>query len=221
MSTPVAQLLDLDVSVADVDTLEPNPWNPNVMDERTYNAARESLRMYGFIDPVTVRPHPDLPGRWQIIDGEHRWKAAQEEGMAQVSIASLGPVSDERAKRLTIIFNETRGEADSVKMGRLLVELEAEVGADNLSIALPYTDAELRHYKALADVDWDTYRRESELPPEVDVPADGQVLALVYSEADYERVGLFLQMMGAEYELDDASLIVLRVLEDAARRRNA
>ena len=44
------------VKIADC---EPNPWNPNKMDAFTYAKVIESLTTYGFIDPLTIRPHPN------------------------------------------------------------------------------------------------------------------------------------------------------------------
>lgn len=55
--------------------VQPNPWNPNKMNERQFAAELESIMHNGFLDPVTVREHA-MEG-YEIIDGEHRWKALQ------------------------------------------------------------------------------------------------------------------------------------------------
>lgn len=120
--------------------LHPNPWNPNVMDEPTYRAERESIRMYGFIDPVTVRPHPETDGEWQILDGEHRCKAARDEGHEEVDIVVLYGLDDAQAQKLTVILNETRGSADEAKLAQLLKRLEDEQGRDQMRLGLPYDD---------------------------------------------------------------------------------
>jgi ParB-like nuclease domain len=134
-----------------------NPWNPNKMDERTRQAARESIATYGFIDPVTVREHPEIDGHFQIIDGEHRWQEAQELGYDAIPVVVLG-VDDTTARKLTIVFNETRGEADSVLLGTLLKQLEAE-DAD-FRTALRYDDGELKHLLSLAEADWDDFNAQ-------------------------------------------------------------
>jgi len=54
----------------------PNPWNPNKMNERQFDAELESIMHNGFIDPVTVRENAANEGH-EIIDGEHRWRALQ------------------------------------------------------------------------------------------------------------------------------------------------
>lgn len=145
-----------DLRVVDRAVVHANPWNPNKMDERTQVATRESIATFGFIDPVTVREHPDIDGHYQIIDGEHRWIEAGELGYKQIPIIVLLDVDDVTAKKLTIVFNETRGEADSVLLGGLLANLKDELG-DGFMTALRYDDGELKHLLELADADWNRF----------------------------------------------------------------
>lgn len=56
----------LDARVVAIDTLEPNDWNVNAMNDDEYRAARESIRETGFVDPITVRAHPKKKTQWQI-----------------------------------------------------------------------------------------------------------------------------------------------------------
>lgn len=120
----------------------PNPWNPNKTSPRVEAAILESIRKYGFIDPITVRHHPTEPFCYQIIDGEHRLEAAQALALATVP-AIIVNLSDADAKRFTIIANETRGKADEVALGLLLEELEEELGSDAIK-GLPYYDQEFQ-----------------------------------------------------------------------------
>jgi len=135
-----------------VNRIHANPWNPNVQSSRVEQATRESIATFGFVDPVTVRPHPDMPGHFQIIDGEHRWRAAQDLQIATV-IAVVLDVGDAEAKKLTVILNETRGKADQVDLAVLLEDLREEMG-DDLGLGLPYSPRELDDLLALANEDW-------------------------------------------------------------------
>ena len=56
-----------------VDALEPNPWNPNVMDQTTRAKLSAYLRLRGLLQPLVVRPLPYAPGRYQLLGGYHRW----------------------------------------------------------------------------------------------------------------------------------------------------
>lgn len=120
----------------DVDLIKPNSWNPNSMDAFMFGKAVESLRTFGFVDPITCRSMN--PG-FEIIDGEHRWRAAQQEGIEVVPIFDLGDVSEEVAIQLTIVLNETRGQTDPRKLGALLKDLSSKMSKEKLLAALPYT----------------------------------------------------------------------------------
>lgn len=149
--------------------LHPNPWNPNKMDTRTYDAAVESIQTFGFVDPLTVRPHPDLDGEYQIIDGFHRWKATGDLKGHDVTVDVISlPIDEPAAKKLTIILNETRGEADPVLLGTLLKDLTDSFSEEELRKGLRYDDAELAHLLSLADVDWNAFEKKE---PEADPPA--------------------------------------------------
>ena len=59
-----------------VDLIDPNPNQPRrVFDEDSLMALADSIRARGVLQPVLVRPLPS--GRYELIAGERRWRAAQ------------------------------------------------------------------------------------------------------------------------------------------------
>lgn len=162
-------MAEMNIVMLPWDAVEPNPWNPNRMTERVLQAERESILAHGFIDPITVRPHPEGGERWQIVDGEHRYrtlKSLAEDGGVEADgdlvdlldrravPAIVLDLDDVQAKKLTIILNETRGRADAMLLTDLLRDIEMSIGRDDLALALPYNPAEL-----------DTLLTRGELPP--------------------------------------------------------
>lgn len=145
---------------AQVTQLHTNPWNPNEMTPRQYEAAIESITAYGFIDPITVRPHPDISGEYEIIDGEHRLRAAQHLGLTSVPIVVID-VTETEAKKLTIILNETRGRADTISLSQLLTDLRTGLEIADLITGLPYSTDELTELLSIGDFDWDQYDHEA------------------------------------------------------------
>lgn len=137
------------VKVADC---EPNPWNPNRMDGFTYSKVIDSLVQYGFVDPLTIRPHPDTTGHWQIIDGENRWKGAQDLGIEWAPAFNLGPIDDQQAMKLTIVLNELRGQYDPREMSSLLGTLLEAEDPIELAKSLPFTDVALQGMVGLDDL---------------------------------------------------------------------
>lgn len=149
-----------EASVIGITALRPNPWNPNVQSEFIFERERASIREFGFVDPVTVRVVPGQEG-YEIVDGEHRWRAAKAEGYAEIAVMNLGEIPDHVAKRLTVVLNETRGEPDSLKMSELIKSLLIE--DESLLAVLPYTDQELKRFIDIASFDLSTLETSSDL----------------------------------------------------------
>ena len=63
-----------------VDLIRPNPDQPRRrFDPESISALAESIAEAGVIQPLIVRPLPD--GRYELIAGERRWRAAREAGL--------------------------------------------------------------------------------------------------------------------------------------------
>ena len=120
MQEIIEELKQADAVIIPVEKLKPNPWNPNEMDETTWTALGQSIVKYGIhLQPLVVRA---VGEKFQIIDGEHRYKWACEMGITQVS-AIIVDVDDYNAKKLTQILNRTRGEDNPVQLKELLDSL--------------------------------------------------------------------------------------------------
>lgn len=147
----------LDARQVPTDSLKPNPWNPNKQSEFVFEKEKNSITQFGFVVPIIVRE--TAKGRYEIIDGEHRWRAAKELGMKQVPVNSLGKVPSATAKKLTIILNELRGQYDAVELSRLVKALVDETGLDELLRDLPFQPQELENIIAAATFDMDSLKR--------------------------------------------------------------
>ena len=66
-----------------VDRFVPNDWNPNKMTEQECDElCVEVRRSQTIAKPVIARPRSD--GKYEIVDGEHNWRAAKAEGLDEV-----------------------------------------------------------------------------------------------------------------------------------------
>lgn len=139
-----------------IDAIEPNPWNPNVQSGFKFQKELMSIREFGFIDPITVRSGREkgpLFQKPQIIDGEHRWKGARAVGLDKVHVLDVGRLSDDKAKVLTDVLNNLRGENDPMKW-TAMVQSVADSAPELLEL-LPYKKDELDTLLKAAQVDWD------------------------------------------------------------------
>jgi len=141
-----------------VDTLRlfPNRWNFNEQQTHVFKAVVESVKRYGNrLYPIIVR---EIGSRkYEIIDGEHRWKAARELGLKKVYIKNLGRIDDVVAEELTLLLNEDRGESDMLKLAELVEEAKAGFGEADVKGRYPFTDAELRDLELFSKINWEEF----------------------------------------------------------------
>jgi len=146
-----AQILG-DYKTVLLDTVKPNPWNYNTQDKATFTKLVESVRRNGFVQPPIVRT---LNGGYEIINGEHRFHAAQSLGMTKMPVIDLGTVDDLKAKQLSIILNELSGNPDQVRLAELLRDIHTQVPMSDLTTVMPYTERELTMLTEAVDFSFD------------------------------------------------------------------
>jgi hypothetical protein len=161
VATPSATTKQSTSSVSiPVDRIEANPWNPNKQSDFMFAKEQNSIREFGFIDPCTVREHPTRAGWYEMVDGEHRWKAAVLEGYTEIPCINLGKLSDTRAKALTDILNNLKGEQDPTMRAQLLKQILDD--DDRMRSVLPYGDDELHSLLEVNTFDWDSLGTKNE-----------------------------------------------------------
>lgn len=109
-----------------VELIGPNPHQPRRnFDEETLSALAESLEARGVLQPVLVRPLPG--GRYELIAGERRWRAARLAGLEQIP-AIVRHHDDAASIELAVIENMAREDLNPVEEARACVALVDELG---------------------------------------------------------------------------------------------
>ena len=97
----------------EVSRIRPNPRQPRqAFDDAGLDELARSLKTQGLLQPVVVRPLPD--GRFELIAGERRWRAAQRAGIHQIP-AVVRDVPDEKLLELALIENLQREELNAIE----------------------------------------------------------------------------------------------------------
>jgi ParB family chromosome partitioning protein len=91
-----------------------------------------SIRVQGLIQPIVVRPLPG--GRYEIIAGERRWRAAQMAGLAEVPVV-VRDVPDEAAMAMALIENIQREDLNVIEEAVAFSRLQEEFGLTHEKIA--------------------------------------------------------------------------------------
>ncbi len=117
-----------------VEFLRPNPRNPRrSFSEVELKELAESIRMRGVIQPVVVRPLPNVPGTYEIVAGERRWRAAQIAGHTEIPIVVLH-LDDKASLEYAILENVQRADLNAI---------EEASGYERLMNEFKYTQREL------------------------------------------------------------------------------
>jgi ParB family chromosome partitioning protein len=86
--------------------VDPSPNQPRLaMDQDSLDDLASSVREHGILQPILVRPAAG--GRYQIVAGERRWRAARMAGLEAVP-ALIEDLDDETALEISIIENLQR-----------------------------------------------------------------------------------------------------------------
>jgi ParB family chromosome partitioning protein len=67
----------------------------------------ESVQANGVIQPITLRPHPQQPGRYQLAAGHRRYVAAQRAGLADIP-AAIRVLTDHEFLEIQVLENLQR-----------------------------------------------------------------------------------------------------------------
>ncbi len=116
-----------------IDRLRPGKYQPRTrMDEASLDELAQSIREHGIMQPVLVRPVEG--GRFEIIAGERRWRAAQRAGLNEVP-ALIKAVPDQSALALALIENIQREDLNPLEQANGLQRLIDEFGLTHDAVA--------------------------------------------------------------------------------------
>jgi ParB family chromosome partitioning protein len=107
-----------------VDLLQPGKYQPRTrMDEAALKELADSIRMQGVMQPILVRPVGG--GRYEIIAGERRWRAARMAGLSDVP-ALVREVPDNAALAMALIENIQREDLNPLEEANGIERLVTE-----------------------------------------------------------------------------------------------
>jgi len=121
-----------------LDKFVAHPDNPNRMSRANFTKLVRNIKQTGRYEPLVVRPCPDQPGYFQIINGYHRWKALAQLGY-KTADTIVWDIDDEQADILLATLNRLSGSDVLDKKLKLLKRLNERWGARELAKLLPQT----------------------------------------------------------------------------------
>ncbi len=138
----------LGAAMVPLEQLRPHPLNANLMSDELREKLRAHIKRTGRYPFVVVRPHPEEPGSFQILDGHHRVEILKELGHAEAR-CDVWSVDDREAKLLLATLNRLEGQDVPVRRAQLIHELLGELSLGDLAGLLPETDRQLEELESL------------------------------------------------------------------------
>lgn len=143
-SSSPANVQSSSVSNIRIDSIEINPYQPRVdFDEEAIQQLAQSIKTYGLIQPVTVRPIKG--GKYQLISGERRLRACKLVGITEIP-AFVRTVDEINSLQMALVENIQRENLNAIEVAasyqRLInecnlsvEELSEKVGKERSTIA--------------------------------------------------------------------------------------
>jgi ParB family chromosome partitioning protein len=125
--SPEGSTRNLGVRHVPVSRIEANPDQPRItFDQSALDELTASIKEHGILQPVLVRPFGP-PGRYQLIAGERRWRAAKAAGLDSIP-AMIEEIDDDTALEIAIIENLQREDLSPLEEATMYDRMVKEHG---------------------------------------------------------------------------------------------
>ncbi len=130
---PAREQMSNGLKMLAISAISPLPGQPRThFDEGALNDLAESIRSRGVIQPIIVRPRDG--GRFQLVAGERRWRAAQRARLHEIP-ALVRNLDEREVMALALIENLQREDLNPVEEARAYRRLADEEGMTQAAIA--------------------------------------------------------------------------------------
>ena len=134
----------------DIGEIVPNDRQPRLGPKEDEELQRQIEANEGLFEPLLVEPHPDLPGKFRIIDGDRRWTNSMalaqrgKERYRQIPVEVTDrTLTDEERLRVWIYIHRQRKEWDTKEKEMVAYSLVDLVGRASAANILGITVREL------------------------------------------------------------------------------
>jgi len=110
------------VRLVSIESLSPNPDQPRkTFSQESLDELAESICRHGLLQPLLVQEQE--AGKYIIIAGERRYRAAQIAGLDQLPVIVLAPNGSDRHLELSLVENIQREDLDPIEEAQAYVKL--------------------------------------------------------------------------------------------------
>lgn len=137
-----------------IDDLLADPRNANECSSETLEKIQRNIQRTGLYPPLIVRPHPELAGKYVLVDGHHRKMVLAFLGYQQAE-CQIWDITDTEAQIALSTLNRLRGVDNPKKRAELLNALTETFGVEELALLIPESSAEIQDMLHLLNFDFE------------------------------------------------------------------
>ena len=198
-----------------IESIEANPYQPRTkFDEDALNELAQSIKTYGLIQPVTGRPVGS--GKYQLISGERRFRAAQMAGLTEIP-AFVRTVDDALSIQMALVENIQRADLNALEIAmsyQMLID-ECHLTQDELGTKVGKTNTTISNYLRLLKLS---------TPVQVAVRDNqismGHARALVAVEDEALQAKLLQQIVNGQLSVRQTETLVKKTLEGVRDKKS-
>lgn len=133
LSQLLGEQLDGSTTEIPIEAIVPNARQPRTQfNEEALADLSASIREVGIVQPLIVRPSGE--GKYELIAGERRWRAAKLAGLASVPVV-VRSASEQRSLEMALVENLQREDISAIEAARAYRRLADEFGLKQDDIA--------------------------------------------------------------------------------------
>lgn len=198
-----------------ISSIEANPYQPRTkFDEEALQELAQSIKTYGLIQPVTVRPVGN--GKYQLISGERRYRAAQIAGLTEIP-AFVRTVDDALSIQMALVENIQRADLNAIEIAlsyQMLMD-ECHLTQEQLGEKVGKTNTTISNYLRLLKLSTPVQVavRDSQI-------SMGHARALVAVEDETQQAKLVRQIVKEQLSVRQTETLVKKTLEGARQKKS-
>lgn len=170
-------------------------WNYKTDNSEKSLKLQNNIKRIGQVENIQVRGLNT--GYYEVVNGNHRLDNLLELGKKFVVAFDHGKISTAEAQRIAIETNETKFEADTMKLAELIVEIQQDYDLADLEETMPYSEGELKHFAELLNFDLDDLV-DNNLTQEIKNESDCFQLTVMIDKQHQEKFNEYISVNSKE-----------------------
>lgn len=174
-----------------VELLVEHPENSNFMNAKTARKLRRHIKQTGRYEPLTVRPHPNEEGKFQIVNGHNRLRVLRALNYQMVHCV-IWNLDDDQTRLYLATLNRLSGKEIPERRAILLENLFKTFDVDELTALLPDDNKQIEELRRLSHLEPDEIIPKTSEGKKLTIPV---ILTFMVENSEAREVNLALDLV--------------------------